>query len=171
MIELDRTLEPLCKLINECYEASFPGLPQFPKFSLTRAMITLWKHKVYAKLEGNLTEAFVTLLYKERQAEIKLGEQKTDLQKKGNLKTSKSVMVESGSKKPTEEEEGPKSLAVMEGFGESNESRECELLGRFVQSVADISVNELKIHYLGSTKVDMDEPYNELDKIVLKQTK
>lgn len=44
-------------------------------------------------------------------------------------------------------------------------------LNRFAQSVADLSINELKIHFLGSTKIELEDPYKSLNKIFLKQTK
>ncbi len=158
MIELDKSLEPVCRLINECYEGCFPGLPQFPKFSFTRAMITLWKAKVYSRLEGNLAEAFSALLAKERQDEIKLGEQKTAALRQGRSQTHN-----------VDVDEAPGSISVMGGLNDGTGER--ELMGRFVQSVADISANELKIHFLGSTKVDLDVPYQEFARSIIKQTK
>ena len=56
-------------------------------------------------------------------------------------------------------------------FSDNCLSQASELAERFIQSVADISINELKIHFLGSTKVDLDEPYKELNKAIFKQTK
>lgn len=82
MIELDRVLEPLCKIINECYEAIYPNLPKFPKFSFTRAMITFWKTKVYAKIETNMLEAFAQILAEERQNKVQKGKQAIELKKK-----------------------------------------------------------------------------------------
>lgn len=167
MIELDRTLEPLCKLVNDCYEACFPNYPQFPKFSFTRAMITLWRSKVYTRLESNLAEALTTLLESERAAKIREGELRTNLEKKSlpAKGISKSVIVEGTEAVPVEE--GSKSL--MGPPGEDSAGR--ELIGRFVQTVADLSVNELKIHFLGSTKADLDDVYKELNRIIIKQTK
>eukprot|EP00829_Urostomides_striatus_P015137 TRINITY_DN4680_c0_g1_i1.p1 TRINITY_DN4680_c0_g1~~TRINITY_DN4680_c0_g1_i1.p1 ORF type:complete len:121 (+),score=45.07 TRINITY_DN4680_c0_g1_i1:64-426(+) len=57
MIELDKVMGSICKVINECYEAVYPNLPKFPKFSFTRAMVTIWKSKVHAKIEPILLEA------------------------------------------------------------------------------------------------------------------
>lgn len=42
---------------------------------------------------------------------------------------------------------------------------------RFVHAVADLSINELKVHFLGSTKFAPDDPYMELHTILLKRTK
>lgn len=44
-------------------------------------------------------------------------------------------------------------------------------LHRFTHAIADLSINELKIHFLGSTKVQLDEPYQNLNKMIIKQTK
>ena len=58
MIELDRNLEPVCKAVNKCSQELFPHLPQFPQFSFTRAMITIWRKKVYSKLSELLLSQF-----------------------------------------------------------------------------------------------------------------
>lgn len=50
-------------------------------------------------------------------------------------------------------------------------SRNSQLLGRFVQAIADLSINELTIHYLGSTKVDLEDPYKCLHNVILQETK
>ncbi len=77
MIELDKTLAPVCKLANQCYEELFPGLPMFPKFSFTRAMITVWKSAVYGALATNLLDAFNRVLLAERREAVQRGELKT----------------------------------------------------------------------------------------------
>ena len=41
----------------------------------------------------------------------------------------------------------------------------------FVHAVADISINELKVHHLGSTKFVPDEPYQELNRKIIRMTK
>lgn len=61
MIELDKTLYKVTNLINTCYEELFPSLPRYPKFSFTRAMITIWKDVVYNKLENTLSNEFISL--------------------------------------------------------------------------------------------------------------
>ncbi len=172
MVELDKTLEPLTKVVNECYEALFPGLPQYPKFSFTRAMITLWKTKVYSKIESNLAGAFVTLLDQKRQNDIKLGELKTHFHKKVGEEEPQSMGPAIGENegKIQISEEYPKSCFIPEGVGLMDCS-DSELIARFVQAVADLSVNELTIHYLGSTKAVLETPYKELNNIILKQTK
>lgn len=82
MIELDKSMEPICKAINECYEAMFPSYPKFPKFSITRAMATLWKAKVYSKIEKTtLLDAFIGLLKTERNEETEEGKQQMYYQK------------------------------------------------------------------------------------------
>lgn len=69
MIELDNVYAPLCRIINKAYNHFFPNFPQFPKFSFSRAMIALWKAKVYSKLSKNLQSNF-TFVLKEVRKEI-----------------------------------------------------------------------------------------------------
>lgn len=46
-----------------------------------------------------------------------------------------------------------------------------ERLAKYVQTIVDLSINEVSVHFLGSTKVKLEEPYVELSKVMLKQTK
>lgn len=78
MIEIEKQMEPLSKVINEVYEAIFQQLPKFPKFSFTRAMITIWKAKVYSKIEQNLQEAINKLIKIKREEMLIQGKQKTE---------------------------------------------------------------------------------------------
>jgi hypothetical protein len=45
------------------------------------------------------------------------------------------------------------------------------LLNRFVQSISDLSINEVKVHMLGSTKFVPDGPYEELESMILANTR
>lgn len=81
MIELDNALSSVCRQVNDCYENLYPNLPKYPKFSFTRAMVTLWKAKVFSKIESNLIEAFVGILTAQRKEIIQAGIQKTELGK------------------------------------------------------------------------------------------
>jgi len=148
MIELDRVFKPIAKYMNSCYESLFPELCQYPQFSFSRAMIILWKKKVYMKIKSNLIEAFVMLLKEQRSAEIEAGKIKTKNQK---------------NKTPV----NPFDSSLSNIYNDDNH----ELLSRFVQGVVDLSVNELTVHYLGSTKAKLQEPYEELSKIIMQQTK
>eukprot|EP00826_Nyctotherus_ovalis_P018455 TRINITY_DN1552_c0_g1_i17.p1 TRINITY_DN1552_c0_g1~~TRINITY_DN1552_c0_g1_i17.p1 ORF type:complete len:341 (-),score=108.51 TRINITY_DN1552_c0_g1_i17:46-1068(-) len=140
MVELDRVLNPIAKHMNSCYESLFPDLCQYPQFSFNRAMIILWKKKVYLKIKSNLIDSFVTLLREQRAEEIKIGKSKC------------------------------KDFSCLSVLCTSD-TNNSELLARFVQSVVDLSVNELTVHYLGSTKAQLHEPYEELNKVVLQQTR
>jgi hypothetical protein len=77
MIQLDKVLEPLCKAINESYETEFSHLPKYPKFSFTRAMITLWKSKTYAKISPVLLDAYLQLLHCEQEKLLEDGKLQT----------------------------------------------------------------------------------------------
>lgn len=159
MIELDKSFESIIKAINECYEAFFSELSPYPKFTFSRAMILIWRNKVYAKIKNNLLEAFAYILKNQRNKEINEGKSRM----KYKLKCySKSCPINSSFQ--SELNPPPEGICLEENF-------DTELLFRFVQSIADISINELTIHYLGSTKMILEEPYNELSRIILKSTK
>jgi hypothetical protein len=143
MIELDKTLRPICYLVNECYSALFPKLPGYPEFSISRAMATFWKIKVFNKLQINLFDVFKYLLTEERNIKIKQGQSKTKFNKPTNTSTTFSYY----------------------------ESKNFQILNKFVQAIADISINEVKIHMLGSTKLVPDEPYMNLHEVVMANTK
>jgi len=100
------------------------------------------------KIKSNLIEAFVMLLKEQRSAEIEAGKIKTKNQK---------------NKTPV----NPFDSSLSNIYNDDNH----ELLSRFVQGVVDLSVNELTVHYLGSTKAKLQEPYEELSKIIMQQTK
>eukprot|EP00826_Nyctotherus_ovalis_P054426 TRINITY_DN7125_c0_g2_i15.p1 TRINITY_DN7125_c0_g2~~TRINITY_DN7125_c0_g2_i15.p1 ORF type:complete len:405 (-),score=56.96 TRINITY_DN7125_c0_g2_i15:21-1235(-) len=137
IIELDRNLKVISDLVNMCYANLFPDLQEVPKFTVTRAMATIWKTKVFDKLKDILFTSFRTTLFLQRQQQAK------ELRsKKGKLE--------------------------MDFFSDAKSGG---LLGRFVQSVADISVNEVKIHMLGSTKFAPDEAYTQLQEAVLEDTR
>jgi len=70
MIELDKQLPIVCKIINECYETCFPNLPKYPKFSFTRAMINIWKTNVFDKLRPKFEQKVESLLQEIRDAKI-----------------------------------------------------------------------------------------------------
>lgn len=161
MTEIDRTFSLFAKAVNECYEKQFPGLCRYPQFSFSRAMIILWKQKVYTKIKNNLLDAFTILLQIRRQSEIKAGELMTQKNPISNFKISPkdSLLMELQNSDPE---------IMAELFG--HVSKDVDLLFKFVHSVADLSVNELTIHYLGSTKSILEEPYKELEKVILKQT-
>jgi hypothetical protein len=111
-------------------------------------MIILWNKKVYIKIKRNLIDAFVTLLNEQRNAEIEAGKVKTKNHK------NKALI-------------NPFDSSLSNIYNDDNH----ELLARFVQGVVDLSVNELTVHYLGSTKAKLQEPYEEISKIILQQTK
>lgn len=160
MIELDKIFEPFIKTVNECYENAFPGLCKFPKFSLTRAMIILWKKKVHAKIEVNLLNAFTKLIQEKRNSKIKVGKLITEKKESYNLQAATKISLLQILKKqePT---------LANDMLGKKN----IELITRFVQSIVDLSINEMTVHYLGSTKLELKGAYRELEDVIYKQTK
>jgi len=137
MIEFDRSLSSITALVNKCYAFLFPKLPGYPGFSFSRLMATLWRVKVFNKMQGQLFDSFKDLLNKERRE-----------QKKKEYVSA-------------EYEE------MMNCFVESKNST---ILSKFIQAIADISINEITIHMLGSTKLRPDEPYLKLQDEIITRT-
>lgn len=51
-----------------------------------------------------------------------------------------------------------------------NEPKNFMLLNKFVQAVTDISINEISVHMIGSSKFVPDETYSQLEDIILSDT-
>lgn len=150
MIQFEKSLYPICKLVNESYEEFFPNLSNIPKFSIARIMITFWKSKVYSKIETNLMDAYAQILGEERADEEKIGVEK--LQCKS---------LNSAEKKPRSNTE-----AQFKKYPSNY-----KLITKFGRCMADLSINEFTVHNLGSTKFTPETPYEKINAIFLKNTK
>lgn len=116
------------------------------RFSLVKEMTLIWNKKVYSKIKPRLMEAFTKLLKERRAGE--LGRAQSRARSK-----ARTANVESSPE-----------------FGLYNRDCELELLGSFAQYIADLSIDEVTVHYLGSTKAMLDSPYSELHEIIMSQT-
>lgn len=112
-------------------------------------MIIAWKEKVFYKLKTNLLDALAEILEQDRAEEVR---EQIEKQKKLNPIPIKSVSI-------TEEE-----------VKEQNSSN-YELIAKFGQSMADLSINELTVHFLGSTKFIPEESYDLFNNVFLRKTK
>jgi len=131
----------------------FPNMPQFPEFSFTRAMAVLWKTIVYEKLENELLEAYLKMLETQRVKVLENLHTKSE-----NYKTTCKFLKAN--------------IETIPMVSESNESLEIRILESFSHNIADISINELKIHTLGhSSKFVPDFPYQKFDEKLILQTK
>eukprot|EP00826_Nyctotherus_ovalis_P040724 TRINITY_DN4036_c0_g1_i3.p2 TRINITY_DN4036_c0_g1~~TRINITY_DN4036_c0_g1_i3.p2 ORF type:complete len:160 (-),score=35.77 TRINITY_DN4036_c0_g1_i3:566-1045(-) len=101
-----------------------------PQFTFGRAMVIIWKAKVFNKLQDELFTSFKFVLAKERMKE--------------------------------------KADSMMEDFDQLTPAL---LLSKFVQAIADLSINEIKVHMMGSTKFVPDEPYAKLHELIVFETK
>ncbi len=175
MVELDSTLAPLASLVNECYETLFPDYPRFPQFSFARAMATVWREKVHGKIVETLANAFAELLGRERAKLLAAGKLLNDLEEYDSCTTSDSCSIRHR-KGICGQSESPKGVTAPFSVSDvfpSDELRVPLLLSRYAQSVADLSINELAVHFLGSTKIsfDSDEPYRVFHDTVVASTK
>ncbi len=166
MIELDRTLESLNRVVNDCYEKLYPEMPRFPRFSFVRMMVTLWKSKVYSKLSVRLIDSFVSLMESERKQTLLMRQAKQQQQQKSHLNEMRTEEVKRMMSCDTDVTELSASTGDL-----TSECRVCAVASRFAQAVADLSINELKVHFLGSTKFEPDEPYRSLHSAVIEHTR
>ena len=137
MVEFDKTLGPICSLINQCYACLYPDFPKYPAFSFTRAMTVLWKVHVFDKLQADLFDAFKAVLSSERKPELS----------------------------------PDRSMCAANNGICFQETKNYAILSRFIQSVVDLSTNELKVHMLGHTHYSPDKPYEDLESVTLSATK
>eukprot|EP00826_Nyctotherus_ovalis_P054814 TRINITY_DN7213_c0_g2_i1.p3 TRINITY_DN7213_c0_g2~~TRINITY_DN7213_c0_g2_i1.p3 ORF type:complete len:157 (-),score=15.55 TRINITY_DN7213_c0_g2_i1:825-1295(-) len=152
MIELDKRLRKVCEVVNKCYEALFPNYPRYPQFTFTRAMITMWKEVVYAKLSGVLFEGFATLF-----KEVSNNRLTAFLARPAVFASPNEKALGGASKE--KRQEAAKEQLLGRYF--------LLFIGRMVQAIVDLSVNDLKIHFLGSTKFVPDGPYSDLHEAIL----
>jgi len=107
-------------------------------------MIYVWNKKVYSKIRVRLTEAFVKILERRREEELENEERKLRSQ--------------------CREEEGSLERDLYK------RDHELELIETFIQFIADLSINEISVHHLGSTKMTLIKPYLELHRVMISET-
>eukprot|EP00826_Nyctotherus_ovalis_P021580 TRINITY_DN1699_c0_g1_i32.p1 TRINITY_DN1699_c0_g1~~TRINITY_DN1699_c0_g1_i32.p1 ORF type:complete len:147 (+),score=34.93 TRINITY_DN1699_c0_g1_i32:1073-1513(+) len=142
MVEIDKAFSQVTSFINSLVAEWNGGV----RFSLVKEMVLVWNKKIYSKIKPRLMEAFVKLLRGKR-----VGELEREQSKVRNMT-------------------GAKSIGNSPEFGLYNRDCELELLSFFIQYIADLSIDEVTVHYLGSTKAVLDTPYSELHEIIISQT-
>jgi len=164
MLELEKSFAPFVKLMNKHYEALFEGYPSFPKFSIWRLMTKIWIQEVYEKsnLSQNLNESFLKILNCHRETNVKEIFNNNSIQ---NEELPKSLFIDLSLK----EQQG-----IMESLNQRNFWDDLDLgkdlLSSYVQSVQDISFNEVNIHYSECSDMSINYPYCELEKAILHQS-
>lgn len=160
MIELDRSLKKVSEVINKCYVSLFPNYPRFPQFTFTRAMITIWLDVIYAKLEPKLFDAFTDLFKEVSNNKLKGFSNNT-------ITSYTTTMLLNGKISqnfPKEKRSELNKELLLNRYCRS-------LINRITQAIVDLSVHDLSIHFLGSTKFTTDGPYFGLHETILKLTK
>lgn len=160
MIELDRSLRKVSEVINKCYMTLFPNYPRFPQFTFTRAMITTWLDVIYKKLEPKLFDAFTNLFKEVSNNKLKSFLNNTT----ASYSTIMFLNAKTNQNFPKEKRlEVTKELLLNQYY--------FSLINRITQAIVDLSVHDLSIHFLGSTKFTTDGPYSSLHETILKLTK
>jgi len=165
MLELEKSFGTFAKLMNKHYEALFESYPSYPKFSMWRLMTKVWMSEVYEKsnLNQNLNESFLKILNCHREINVR-----EIFNNNNSLSTN------------DETNELPKSLfidlnlreqqGIIDSISQRNFWDDSGLLSSYVQSVQDISFNEVNIHYTDCTDMPTNYPYCELEKAILSQS-
>jgi hypothetical protein len=165
MMELEKSFGTFAKLMNKHYEALFEGYPGYPKFSMWRLMTKVWMSEVYEKsnLNQNLNESFLKILNCHREINVR-----EIFNNNNSLSTNddtnelpKSLFIDLNLK----EQQG-----IFDSVSQRNFWDDSSLLSSYVQSVQDISFNEVNIHYTDCTDMPINYPYCELEKAILCQS-
>jgi len=156
MLELEKSFGTFAKLMNKHYEALFESYPSYPKFSMWRLMTKVWMSEVYEKsnLNQNLNESFLKILNCHREINVR-----EIFNNNNSLSTN------------DETNELPKSLfidlnlreqqGIIDSISQRNFWDDSGLLSSYVQSVQDISFNEVNIHYTDCTDVGVSNLFTQ----------
>lgn len=180
MLELEKTFTTFTELLNTHYETIFEGYPCFPKFSIWRFMTKIWMKEVYEKsnLSLCLNESFLKIFNNHREANVKKSFNNNFCTVNNNegiiSELPKGLYVDLNMREKQqsyscEQNDGLIDSSFSIGFRNVSES-ERDLLSSFVQSVQDISFNEVNIHYTDCTDISNNYPYCELEEAILKQS-
>jgi len=180
MIELENVFKTFTELLNKTYENVCQGYPCFPKFSIWRLMTKLWIREVYEKsnLSFNLNESFLRILYNHRDKNIKeslnANFSNLHLEQNNNEELPKCLYVNLKTKYKKNS-----TLLYQNADQLSNSAPACfdsfediekKILSSFLQSVLDLSLNEVSIHYLDCTEILTNYPYQEIEEGFLKKS-
>lgn len=177
-LEIERLFQTFTELMNKNYESLLEGYPSYPKFSVWRLMTKIWMAQVFEKANFKLTlnESFLRVLSNHREK---------------NIKHALNSSFENFNLDHTDKySDLPKSLYVgLRVKGKKNSSiryqsydklnnaphvcfkevmdLEKHLIYSFIQSILDISLNEVNIHYLNCSEIVTGYPYSELEECFL----
>lgn len=178
MLELEKTFTTFTELLNTHYETIFEGYPSFPKFSIWRLMTKIWMKEVYEKSNLNLclNESFIKLFNNHREINVKKtfnnNFSTVNMNEENITELPKSLYVDLTMKEKQQNYEQNSEFtdnSFSTNFKTDSDS-ERDVLSGFIQSVQDISFNEVNIHYTDCTDMPNNYPYCELEDVILKQS-
>lgn len=174
-LELERLFETFTEMLNTHYEAVLEGYPSYPKFSMWRLMTKIWMKEVFERSNFKLilNESFLRVLSNHREKNLKQAANNNFInlsfneasEKYGELPKNLYVGLKIKRKKNS-------SIRYQSYEKLNNAPHVCfsdvmdlekQLLSGFIQSILDISLNEVKIHYLNCSDIPTNYPYRELE--------
>jgi len=177
MLEIEKTFSTFTELLNKAYGAVFEGYPGFPKFSIWRLMTKIWINEVYGnqKLKQSLNAAFQQILINHRDKNVKkiiCNEQILEFSDINDPTIPRCLYInfqtlESQESNFSSERSFPQNAHI---YFEDNFQAEKELLSEYMQSILDLSLNEVSVHFFDCTELPVSCFYEELEDLFLSNT-
>jgi len=171
MLECEKMFQTFTELLNNHYEKLFEGYPAFPKFSMWRFMTKIWMREVFEKADLGicLNESFLRILNNHREKNVKesMNNNFDGLNLEMKLEMPKTLYINFNFlKKKNSSIKYPNYKQLVNlphTCFASNVHNEKRLLSGFLQSILDISINEVNVHYLDCSDISTNYPYQELE--------
>ncbi|EAS02194.2 cell division protein (macronuclear) [Tetrahymena thermophila SB210] len=176
--EIEEQLKDVFEVYNEAFDQIFEDYPQHPRMSIWRLMVKIWIQEIYSKdeIKENLYGCFLKILSIRRQENFQFQMKQIELDRKVQQQYYMPDQLEYISLTLLNNLTKNKNFSLLnygEGydyfhsFFSKNQYHADSLLSSFVESTVDLSLNEISVHYLGHSQVQMDKPYLELEKQLL----
>ncbi len=179
MLEIEKTFSTFTELLNKAYGTVFEGYPGFPKFSIWRLMTKIWINEVYGnqKLKESLNAAFQQTLLNHRDKNVKriicndqileFSQEIRDPTIPKCLYINFQTLESQRESNFSSERNFPQSTHI---YFEDNFQAEKELLSEYMQSILDLSLNEVSVHFFDCTELPVSCLYEELENLFLSTT-
>ncbi|KAL4486785.1 hypothetical protein ABPG72_006617 [Tetrahymena utriculariae] len=176
--EIEEQLKDVFEVYNEAFDQIFEDFPQHPRMSIWRLMVKIWIQEIYSKdeIKENLYGCFLKILSIRRQENFQFQMKQIELDSKVQQQYYMPDQLEYISLTLLNNLTKNKNFSLLnygEGydyfhsFFSKNQYHADSLLSSFVESTVDLSLNEISVHFLGHSQVQMDKPYLELEKQLL----
>jgi len=180
-MEFENIFETYSHLMNQDYEKVFVNYPCFPKFSIWRLMVKIWFKEVFEKTQFSsaLHEAFLSILENHREKNVKEALQTNfddlnleDLKIGIDMPKSLFLSLNTKFQKKTSATNSSQFnfCNAANAFFTNSTENEKNLLAKYIQSIMDLSLNEVNIHYIDCTDMSTNYPYADLEQSIINES-